>query len=82
MIYQVDNAELAREFEPDLTLERAIGFLNYYFFTLTARFGLTGRFGLSFGLFLIFQLRALIILNVYTIIQEFLYFIYFKFPPD
>ena len=58
MIYQVDNAELAREFEPDLTLERAIGFLNYYFFTLIARFGLTGRFGLSFGLFLNFSIAC------------------------
>ena len=40
---QVDNAELAREFEPDLTFERSIGSLTY-FFTLLTCFGLSGRF--------------------------------------
>ena len=32
------------ELDLELGLERSIGSLTYYFFTLTARFGLSGRF--------------------------------------
>ena len=69
---QVDFAELAREFEPDLIFERSIGFLIYYFFTLMTRFGLSGCLSFYSGLFLFSNSKFLS--NFYNLIKYYLGF--------